>query len=205
MPILPDTGHRGYWHDWEHWKEVQASYTKEFWDNYKQYHKGTGDEVARKVSKHFKAKTKWEKNACNSPLQGTGAVIFKRFNKALFDWVVDNGYFNIVKFCIPVHDEINVECPRELAEIVSNKIKEIMQSEAQPFLKTLTLDADIAKFSLCIKDCVLNGQLIASKGDVVCIGEHLFHNVTTNTRLPIEVKDKSCFDSDGPMPTYWVH
>ena len=203
--ISPITGHKAFWWDWKWWKKVQASYTPEFWDEYRACHKGTGDEVARKVSKHFKAKTKWEKNACNSPLQGTGAVIFKRFNKALFDWIIDNGYFNKVKFCIPVHDEINVECPEELADVVANKIKEIMQTEAQPFLKTLSLDADIASFSICIKDCILNGQLIASKGDVVCIGEHLFHNVTTDVRLPIEVKDKSCFDSNGPMPTYWVH
>jgi DNA polymerase I-like protein with 3'-5' exonuclease and polymerase domains len=140
--ISPITGHKAYWWDWKYWKKVQASYTSEFWDEYRAYHKGTGDEVARKVSKHFKAKTKWEKNACNSPLQGAGAVIFKRFNKVLFDWIVDNGYFNIIKFCIPVHDEINVECPVEIAEEVKNKIQEIMKEEAQPFLKTLTLESD---------------------------------------------------------------
>jgi DNA polymerase I-like protein with 3'-5' exonuclease and polymerase domains len=68
--ISPVTGHKAFWWDWKWWKKVQASYTSEFWDEYRAYHKGTGDEVARKVSKHFKAKTKWEKNACNSPLQG---------------------------------------------------------------------------------------------------------------------------------------
>lgn len=203
--INPITGHKAFWWDWEYWCKVQKGYTSEFWNEYKAYHKGTGDDVAKAVSKHFKAKTKWEKNACNSPLQGTGAIIFKKFNKTLFDWIVDNGYFGIVKFCIPVHDEINVECPEELAEMVSNKIKEIMQAEAQPFLKTLALDADIARFGLCIKDCIYNGQLIASKGDVVCIGEHSFHNVTTNIRMSVEIKDKSCFDSNGPMATYWVH
>lgn len=140
--ISPVTGHKAFWWDWKWWKEVQTSYTSEFWDEYRACHKGTGDEVARKVSEHFKAKTKWEKNACNSPLQGTGAIIFKKFNKTLFDWIVDNGYFNIVKFCIPVHDEINVECPADMAEMVKNKIQEVMKQEAQPFLKSLTLDSD---------------------------------------------------------------
>ena len=101
--------------------------------------------MAKAVSKHFKAKTKWEKNACNSPLQGCGAILFKVFNKMLFDWVIDNGYFNKIKFCVPVHDEINVECSKEIAEEVSIKIQEIMKEAAKPFLHTLELDADISK------------------------------------------------------------
>lgn len=140
--ISPVTGHKAYWWDWEWWKKVQQGYTAEFWDDYKVNHKGTGDEIARAVSKHFKAKTKWEKNACNSPLQGTGAVLFKIFNKNLFDWVVDNGYFNIIKFCVPVHDEINCECPEEMKDIIAAKVREIMINSAKPFLKTLSLDAD---------------------------------------------------------------
>ena len=140
--ISPVTGHKAYWWDWKYWKKVQASYTSEFWDEYRAYHKGTGDTIANAVSTHFKAKTKWEKNACNSPLQGSGACIFKLFNKMLFDWVVDNGYFNIVKFCIPVHDEINVECPKEMAQEVSDKVQEIMKEAAKPFLSTLELDSD---------------------------------------------------------------
>lgn len=140
--ISPVTGHKAFWWDWEHWKKVQSSYTPEFWEEYKLYHKGTGDNIAKKVSTHFKAKTKWEKNACNSPLQGTGAILFKIFNKMLFDWVIENGYFNIVKFCVPVHDEINVECPKELSKEVSTKVQEIMKKAAEPFLTTLSLDSD---------------------------------------------------------------
>lgn len=68
--ISPLTGHKAFWWDWKYWKQVQSSYTSEFWDEYKLYHKGTGDDIAKSVSSHFKAKTKWEKNACNSPLQG---------------------------------------------------------------------------------------------------------------------------------------
>ena len=80
-----------------------------------------------------------------------------------------------------------------------------MKEVARPFLKVLELDSDASRFSICIKDCVLDTQLIAKAGDVVCINEHSFHNVTTNTWLPIEIKNKECFDSNGPLPTYWVH
>lgn len=103
--ISPVTGHKAYWWDWKYWKQRQASFNSDFWDEYKQYHKGSGDTIEKRVKKHFKAKTKWEKNACNSPLQGTGAIIFKIFAAKLFRWIVDNGYFGIVKFCVPVHDK----------------------------------------------------------------------------------------------------
>ncbi len=203
--ISPVTGHKAFWWDWKWWKKVQASYTPEFWEEYRTYHKGTGDEVARKVSKHFKAKTKWEKNACNSPLQGCGAIIFKRFNKTLFDWIVDNGYFNIVKLCIPVHDETNVEAPAEIGELVKDTIQTIMREEAKPFLHSLVLDADESRFSVCINDFSYDGTIIAHKNDLVCINEHSFHNVTEDKWYFIDVKDKSCFDSKGPLPTYWIH
>ncbi len=140
--ISPVTGHKSYWWDWKYWKKVQSSFNSQFWEEYKAYHKGTGDNIAKKVSTHFKAKTKYEKNACNSPLQGSGAIIFKIFCKMLFDWVVDNGYFNTIKFCIPVHDELNIECPEELKDIADAKLGEVMKEAAKPFLKTLMLDSD---------------------------------------------------------------
>lgn len=140
--ISPVTGHKAFWWDWKYWCSVQKKMDNAFWTEYREVHKGSGDRIAQMVSRHFKAKTKWEKNACNSPLQGTGAIIFKRFNKALFDWVVDSGYFNTVKFCVPVHDEINLECPLDMQEEVKNKVQEIMKAEAKPFLSTLTLESD---------------------------------------------------------------
>ncbi len=140
--ISPVTGHKSYWWDWKYWKKVQSTFDSQFWEEYRTYHKGTGDYIAKKVSTHFKAKTKYEKNACNSPLQGSGAIIFKIFCKMLFDWVVDKGYFNVVKFCIPVHDELNIECPEALRDIADAKLGEVMKEAAKPFLKTLELDSD---------------------------------------------------------------
>ena len=140
--ISPITGHRATWWDWRYWKKVQEGYTREFWDEYRAEHKGTGDNVARKVSKHFRAKSSWEKNACNSPLQGAGAILFKMFSTQLFHWVIDNNLFNVVKFCIPVHDEINVECPAVMAQEVSDKVQEVMKESGKTFCKTLTLDSD---------------------------------------------------------------
>ena len=66
----PLTGHKCYWWDHQKWLERQASFTSEFWDNYKMYHKGTESAVAKEVKEHFQAASKWDRMALNIPTQG---------------------------------------------------------------------------------------------------------------------------------------
>ena len=135
------TGHKMYWWDWEHWKEVQDSYNTEFWDEFRLRHKGTGDIVEQQVRKHFKAASKWDRMALNGPTQGTGSTILKSAMTDLFNWVVDNGYFNKIKFCAFVHDEFDGEYPQELTEfptIVAN----IMEKAAAKYCKSLPIPAE---------------------------------------------------------------
>jgi hypothetical protein len=80
-----------------------------------------------------------------------------------------------------------------------------MREEAKPFLHSLALDADESRFSVCINDYSQNGMVIAHKGDLVCINEHSFHNVTEDKWYFIAIKDKTCFNPNGPLPTYWIH
>lgn len=68
--ICQYTGHKMYWWDWEKWKEEQESFTEQFWEEYRQYHKGTNDEIAQMVSRHFKVASKWDRMALNGPTQG---------------------------------------------------------------------------------------------------------------------------------------
>jgi DNA polymerase I-like protein with 3'-5' exonuclease and polymerase domains len=143
MPILPDTGHRGYWHDWGHWKEVQASYTKEFWDNYKQFHKGTGDDECKEVKQHFQAKSKWcDRMSLNLPTQGGGAVVLKEAATALYKWVIDNGYWGKILFVNFTHDEINSEFPEELKDIYPNVVAQLMKDAAAKYYHKLPIPAE---------------------------------------------------------------
>lgn len=137
------TGHRSWWYDHSYWQEVQDSFTGDFWDEYRMYHKGTGDAVAQKVSKHFKAKTKYEKNACNSPMQGSAAAAFKIFNRKMFEWILEHDLFGIVRFCVPCHDEIDAECPADLAEEVAHVCQKFMEDAGKPFCTELPMPADI--------------------------------------------------------------
>ena len=69
--ICKKTGHKIYWHDWDYWKLVKAKFTSDFWDEYRVV-KATNPEspMVKEVSTHFKAGSKWERLALNSPTQG---------------------------------------------------------------------------------------------------------------------------------------
>ena len=139
--ICPKTGHKMWWWDWRHWKETAASFTPEFWEEYRTRHKNTGDVVAQEVREHFQAGSKWERMALNAPTQGTGCCCLKTAAKRLFDWVVDNGYFDKVKFCAFVHDEIVAEYPEKLEEFPVI-LEKIMEDSAAEFCKSLPVPAD---------------------------------------------------------------
>lgn len=136
------TGHKMYWWDHKEWLNRQNSFTKEFWDNYKLYHKGTGDSIAVEVSKHFKAASKWDRMALNGPTQGTGVNCLKLASYRLFKWIVDNNYFNKIKISALVHDEIVCEFPEELKETFPKLLEQIMLEAAAEYCKKLPIPAE---------------------------------------------------------------
>jgi DNA polymerase I-like protein with 3'-5' exonuclease and polymerase domains len=111
------SGHKMFWWDHDKWLERQKSFTQDFWEEYRTKHKGTGDAVAREVSMHFKAASKWDRMALNSVTQGSGIVILKIAMTNFFNWIVDSGYFGKVEIAALVHDESNVIYPRELVDV----------------------------------------------------------------------------------------
>jgi DNA polymerase I-like protein with 3'-5' exonuclease and polymerase domains len=122
------TGHKMYWWDHDKWLERQKSFTSEFWDEYKAYHKGTTSRVALEVREHFQAASKWDRLARNACTQGTGACITKLACTNFFNWIIDNGLFDKVKIVAIVHDEVCIEYPKELEDIY--KILEYHMEEA---------------------------------------------------------------------------
>lgn len=77
--IHPKTGHKAYWKGWERHKQENAEFSAPgFWDEYKAKHKGTDDEVAQKVRRHFKEASKWKsRNSLNYPTQGEISALVK--------------------------------------------------------------------------------------------------------------------------------
>lgn len=135
------TGHKMFWWDHDKWLKVQAEFNEEgFWDDYRTYHKGTGDEVAMKVKEHFQAGSKWARLARNAPTQGSGAVILKYAVTNTFNWIVDNNYFGIIKFCALVHDEVNIEYPKSIN--FAQQLKFFMEDAAKKFCPKVPIPAE---------------------------------------------------------------
>lgn len=141
--LNPITGHKTYWWDWKEWMKTQEFFTSEFWDTYRQYHKGTGDYVAQTVSKHFKSVSKWERKALNSVTQGTGAIILKASQVKVFHWVVKNGYFGKILLNNLTHDESNWEFPKSLLAEFPDVLKNTMEETAGEYCKSLPIPASI--------------------------------------------------------------
>ena len=134
------TGHKMYWWDHNKWLERQKSFTQEFWEEYRNYHKGTGDNIAEMVTKHFKAASKWDRMALNAPTQNTGVVILKDAITNFFNYIVDNNLFNVVKIVALVHDEANIEYPKELP--MDKVLKSFMEESASKYCKSLPIPAE---------------------------------------------------------------
>lgn len=136
------SGHKMYWYDHKEWLERQASFTQDFWEDYRLHHKGTNDAIAQEVSMHFKAASKYDRMALNAPTQGSGIVILKIAITNFFNWIVDNGYFDKVEIAALVHDEANIIYPIELHDIVPDKLKECMESAAAIICTKLPIPAE---------------------------------------------------------------
>lgn len=137
------TGHKMYWWDFNHWlKEERAFKEKGFWDMYREAKaEGNNPGLIKRVKEHFKAGSKWERMALNAPTQGCGSNIIKAAITNLFDYIVDNKLFNVVKLCAVVHDECCIEYPKSIPYM--NKVLEnIMEEAAAKYCKSLPIPAE---------------------------------------------------------------
>ena len=59
--------------------------------------------------------------------------------------IISAKFSNIVKFCIPAHDEINIEAPESIAEEVSAKLYECMIKAGKFICRIVPLDAEVSR------------------------------------------------------------
>lgn len=140
--INPVTGHKMYWWDWDDWKKEEQDFKQPgFWDYYRRVKQDNSDfDTLSKVRMHFKAASKYDRMARNSPCQGTAAIIMKSCIKQLFDYIVDNNMFNKIKIVCLVHDEIVCEYPNDQQQF-PKVLEDIMESNASIYCKKLPIPA----------------------------------------------------------------
>ena len=142
----PEVGFRAYIYDFEELDRIQKQFNQEFWTKYKKLKiENPSDPIVKDVKHYFKRKSASERQSINYPIQGRGSAIFKIAAVNLFNWVVNNGLFGIVKFCIPAHDEFNIEAPEEIAEQVADKLHECMVRAGKFICKIVPLEAEVSR------------------------------------------------------------
>lgn len=69
-------------------------------------------------------------------------MCFKLFSIKFYNYLKKHGLLFKVKYCIPVHDEANLECPEEMAEEIAAILTRCMEEGAKPFCTRIPLGAD---------------------------------------------------------------
>ena len=142
----PEVGYRAYIYDYDSLKETQDKFCREFWEKYRNLKAiDTSNPIVEEVRHYFKRKSASERQSINYPIQSRGSAIFKICAVNLFNWVVKNGLFGKVKFCIPVHDEFNIEAPEEIAEKVADKLHECMVKAGKFICRIVPLNAEVSR------------------------------------------------------------
>lgn len=146
----PEVGFRAHIYDFEDLDKTQKKFNKEFWADYRVRKKaveetGIPDPVVDEVRHYFKRKSASERQSINYPIQSRGSAIFKICAVNLFNWVVRNDLFGVVKFCIPAHDEFNIEAPEEIAEMVADKLHEYMVKAGKFICRIVPLEAEVSR------------------------------------------------------------
>lgn len=94
------------------------------------------------VKHFFKRKSASEKQAINYPCQGTGALMFKVASVFLWQYILEHNLVFKVKFCIPAHDEWNIEVPEEIADEMTEVLKDCMKKAGAFFCRKVELPAE---------------------------------------------------------------
>ena len=141
----PITKHRCHIPDWDELVRIGSKFNDpDFWSYYREMKRDAPScDTVQDVKKFFKRKSELEKNSINYRIQNRGAICFKLSSIKLFNWIVEHNYQNIVKMCVPVHDEFNLECPEELAEEVAKVLVDCMVAGGKPFCPNVFLGADV--------------------------------------------------------------
>lgn len=143
--LSPITGHKAYIYDYDELKfQMEKQEEDGFWDYYREMKRDAPEcDTVQGVRRLARRKAESEKQSINYPIQAAGALCFKLASIKLFNWLLKNNLLFKVKYCIPVHDEINLEAPEEIAQEVAETLVKCMVSAGKPFCTRAHLGADV--------------------------------------------------------------
>lgn len=142
--LCPQTGHKAYIYDYPELLNMKKKLEdKEFMSYYWEMSKSSPEcDTVSEVRKYNKRVRDSEKQCIDYKIQGRGSMCFKLFSTILFNYLLKNDLLFKVLYCIPVHDEANLDCPKDISDKIAKVLEKCMEKGASPFMKTLTLTAE---------------------------------------------------------------
>lgn len=139
------TGRRSiidYFHEYQ---ELQHEMDEFDWTQYREEKACDSDlfknVLKPKVQAYFRKKGDITRKSYNYPVQGTAADITKTAACLIFNRILRENWFGIVKFVHVVHDEIIMECPEDMADEVAAIVKTAMENAGAMFYTRVPLTA----------------------------------------------------------------
>lgn len=134
------TGAKAFAEDWDKLSRIQKEMEDHnFWKTFRE------DPALMEDYKYYKKrKADLGKKSVNYRIQNRGACCFKLTCMLFFNWVKKYNLLGKVKFCIPCHDELNIEAPEDIAINVAKVLLKCFEKGAKPFCTELPLPGDLA-------------------------------------------------------------
>lgn len=144
--LSPLTGHKAYIYDYDKLKEqMEKQRQPGFWEYYNQMKEDAPNcDTVQGVKRLAKRRADSEKQSINYPIQAAGALTFKVACIKFYNYLLKNNLIGVVKFCIPAHDEINCECPKEMADTIGKVLIDCMERAGDIFCTRASLGVDLA-------------------------------------------------------------
>lgn len=144
--LNPISGHKNFVYDYDSLMLTKSKFNSSTNEKYKRLKNTEPDNpLVREFKNYYKRKADLEKTSINYPIQATGALCFKLFSIFFYNWIVVTGNLYKVKYCIPAHDEGNVEAPSDIAEETTDKLVECMEKAGSVFCTEVKMGADVSR------------------------------------------------------------
>ena len=142
--LNPITKHKAFIYDWDHLNEINDAIDSEE-GQYAMNHlyDDPTHPLVQEINFLKRRIADSEKQSINYPIQHAGSMCFKVSAIMFFRWLIKNNLLFTVKYCIPVHDEHNVEAPEEIADKVSKVLVKCMEEGGKRFCTRAHLGADV--------------------------------------------------------------
>ena len=132
----------------DQYKNYEAKVSKiGFWEKYREEKAKDSvlyrNELKPLVRRYFKLRGNISRMAVNYPVQGSAAEIIKLACIYIFNYILSNNLIGVVKFSNICHDEVILECPKSMSDIISKMVESCMDRAGNIYCKVVPLRCEI--------------------------------------------------------------